>query len=185
MKGMLFLNLTEKILEQNVKFEGKIFTLSCDKVELPNGKEAYREFISHPGGVGVVALNDNGEVLLVNQFRYPYKSEILEIPAGKLTPGEDPLECGKRELREETGAAAAEYQSLGRLYPSTGYTNETIYIYLAKGIEMGCQQPDDDEFLDVVKLPLKKAVEMVMSGELSDAKTQIALLKTWFIINGR
>ena len=184
LKGMLFLNLREETLEEKIIYNGKIITLSRDRVELPNGKEAIREVISHPGGVGIVALTDSGEVLMVNQYRYPYRSELLEIPAGKLSPGENPLECGKRELCEETGATACEYQSLGRLYPTAGYANEIIYLYLAKNLTIGKQQPDEDEFLDVVKLPLKKAVEMVMSGELVDAKTQIALLKTWFLING-
>lgn len=177
------MNLNEKTLEEKLIYKGKIITLSCDKIELPNGKEASREVIRHSGGVGIVALSENDEVFLVNQFRYPYKSELLEIPAGKLNPGENPLECGKRELREETGATASEYTSLGRLLPSPGYTNEIIYMYLATGLSFGEMQLDDDEFLDVVKMPLKKAVEMVMSDELADAKTQIALLKTWFLKN--
>lgn len=177
------MNLNEKTLEENLIYKGRIITLSCDKVELPNGNESSREVVRHSGGVGIVALSENDEVFLVNQFRYPYKSELLEIPAGKLNPGENPLECGKRELREETGATASEYTSLGRLFPSPGYTNEIIYMYLAIGLSFGEMQLDDDEFLDVVKMPLKKAVEMVMSGELADSKTQIALLKTWFLRN--
>lgn len=177
------MNLAEKTLEEKAIFDGRIIHISLDKVELPNGRESTREVVKHPGGVGIAALTENGEVLLVNQFRYPYKSEILEIPAGKLNPGEDPLECGKRELHEETGASAAEYISLGKLLPSPGYTNEIIHLYLAKGLTYGKQQPDEDEFLDVVKLPLEKAVQMVMSGELKDSKTQVALLKTWFLVN--
>jgi ADP-ribose pyrophosphatase len=184
-KGMFILNLTEKTLEENIVFEGHIITVSKDRIELPNGHESEREVVRHSGGVGIIALCDNGDVLLVNQFRYPYKSELLEIPAGKLNPGEDPLECGKRELQEETGAQATQYESLGKLLPSPGYTNEIIYLYLAKGLTFGKQQPDEDEFLDVVTMPLKEAVEMVMSGKLTDSKTQIALLKTWNIIGGR
>lgn len=177
------MNLDEKTVKENVIYNGRIISLSNDTVELPNGKNASREVVKHPGGVGIVALTEKGEVLLVNQFRYPYKAQILEIPAGKLTPGEDPLECGKRELREETGAAAEEYTSLGRLFPSPGYTNEIIYMYLAKNLSYGEMQLDDDEFLDVIKMPLKEAIDMVMSGELVDSKTQIALLKTWYLLN--
>jgi ADP-ribose pyrophosphatase len=180
---MFYLNLDEKTVKENVIYNGRIISLSNDTVELPNGKNASREVVKHPGGVGIVALTEKGEVLLVNQFRYPYKAQILEIPAGKLTPGEDPLECGKRELREETGAAAEEYTSLGRLFPSPGYTNEIIYMYLAKNLSYGEMQLDDDEFLDVIKMPLKEAIDMVMSGELVDSKTQIALLKTWYLLN--
>lgn len=177
------MNLAEKTLEEKSIFDGRIIHVSVDKVELPNGRASTREVVKHPGGVGIVALTEKNEVLLVNQFRYPYKSEITEIPAGKLNPGEDPLECGKRELHEETGASAAEYISLGKLLPSPGYTNEIIHLYLAKILSYGTQQPDEDEFLDVIKMPLERAVEMVMSGKLKDSKTQTALLKTWFLIN--
>lgn len=177
------MDLTEKTLEEKEIYKGRIITLSVDKIELPNGKEGSRELIRHPGGVGVVALTEDNEVLLVNQYRYPYKSEIIEIPAGKLNPGEDPLECGKRELREETGITAKEFTSLGKLLPSPGYTNEIIHMYLAKELTQGELQLDDDEFINVIKIPLKKAVEMVMSGEFADSKTQVALLKTWFLLN--
>lgn len=177
------MELTEKTLEEKEIYKGRIISLSVDKIELPNGKEASREVIRHPGGVGIVALTDDNEVYLVNQYRYPYKSEILEIPAGKLNPGEDPLECGKRELREETGITAREFTSLGKLLPSPGYSSEIIYMYLARGLTQGRLQLDEDEFINVMKLPLKKAVEMVMSGELADSKTQAALLKTWFLLN--
>lgn len=180
---MFNLNLAEKTLEEKNIFDGRIIHVSVDKVELPNGRTSTREVVKHPGGVGIVALTEKNEVLLVNQFRYPYKSEIIEIPAGKLNPGEDPLECGKRELHEETGAAASEYISLGKLLPSPGYTNEIIHLYLAKNLSYGAQQPDEDEFLDVIKIPLEKAIEMVMSDKLKDSKTQIALLKTWFLVN--
>ena len=176
------MNLEEKTIEQNIIFEGRILTFNCDKVTLPNGKEGTREMVSHPGGVGVLPLTEEQDVLLVNQFRYPYHKELLEIPAGKLSAGEDPLDCGKRELKEETGATALDYKSLGRLLPSPGYTNEIIYMYLATGLSFGRMQLDKDEFLDVVKMPLKKAVELVFSGELEDSKTQTAILKTWFLL---
>ena len=107
------MNLTETPLSQEYKYKGRIINLRVDEARLPNGAKATREVIEHPGGVCVAALTDEGELLFVRQFRYPYQEVIPEIPAGKLTPGEDPLECGKRELQEETGAAAAQYEFLG------------------------------------------------------------------------
>jgi ADP-ribose pyrophosphatase len=177
-----FLNLEEKTIAQEIIYNGRFLTFACDKVALPNGKEGIRETVSHPGGVGVLPLTEEHDVLLVNQFRYPYRKEILEIPAGKLSVGEEPLECGKRELKEETGATALDYKNLGQLLPSPGYTNEIIYLYLATGLSFGEMQLDEDEFLDVVRMPLKKAVELVLSGELADSKTQVAILKTWYIL---
>lgn len=182
LKGLNKMKLEEKTVKENLLYKGRIITVRCDDIELPNGKPSKREVVVHNGGVGVVPLTDDGCVLLVNQYRYPYKSEVLEIPAGKMNPGEDPFVCGKRELKEETGAQAEEYADLGKLYPSPGYTNEIIYMYLAKGLTYGKQQPDEDEFLDIVKMPLEEAVGLVMSGKIPDSKTQIALLKTWFLL---
>ena len=151
-----------------------------DEALLPNGTKAYREVVEHPGGVCVAALTENDEVLFVRQFRYPYTEVILEIPAGKRDRGEtDPLECGKRELLEETGATAENFFSLGTLYPTPGYTDEVIYMYGATGLSYGEAQPDEDEFLALEKIPLEKAVEMVMDGSLPDAKTQTCILKLW------
>ena len=176
------MNLEEKTIEQNTLYTGRILNFAVDRVLLPNGKEGTREMVSHSGGVGVLPLTEAHEVLLVNQYRYPYHKEILEIPAGKLSPGEQPIECGKRELKEETGTTARAYKSLGRLLPSPGYTDEVIHIYLATGLTFGDMQLDEDEFLDVVKMPMKKAVDLVLSGELEDSKTQIAILKTWYML---
>ena len=173
------MNLTEKQLEANYIFKGRIINLRQDTALLPNGNTATREVVEHPGGVCVAALTDKNELLFVKQWRYPYMEETLEVPAGKRDKsGEDPLECGKRELKEETGATAQKYIDLGRLYPSPGYVDEVIYCYLATGLAFGDMCPDEDEFLDVVKIPLEKAVEMVLSGEIKDAKTQVAVLKT-------
>lgn len=179
------MNLEEKTTLETEIYHGRIITLRRDEIELPNGKKSDREFVTHPGGVGIVALTDDGYVFLVNQFRYPYKSEILEIPAGKLDKNEDPLSCGKRELLEETGISAEKYTSLGRLFPSPGYTNEIIYLYLAENLSYGSMDPDDDEFLEVKKVSLDDAVKMVMSGELPDSKTQTALLKTWMLMRSK
>lgn len=172
------MNLEEKQLSSNYLFKGRIINLRQDTALLPNGNTATREVVEHPGGVCVAALTDNDELLFVKQWRYPYMEETLEIPAGKRDrQDEDPLECGKRELQEETGATAKEYIDLYPLYPTPGYINEVIYCYLATGLTFGEQNPDEDEFLDVLRIPLEKAVEMVLSGEIKDAKTQIAVLK--------
>lgn len=172
------MNLEEKQLSFNYLFKGRIINLRQDTALLPNGNTATREVVEHPGGVCVAALTDNDELLFVRQWRYPYMEETLEIPAGKRDKkDEDPLECGKRELEEETGATAENYIDLHPLYPTPGYINEVIYCFLATGLTFGEQKPDEDEFLDVLRIPLDKAVEMVLSGEIKDAKTQIAVLK--------
>lgn len=167
----------EQTLEKHALYEGRILNLRKDEVLLPNGHKSDREVVEHPGGVCVAAVAEDGTVLLVRQFRYPFGEELLELPAGKLEYGEDPLECGKRELLEETGASAAEYTFMGQFYPTCGYSNEIIYLYLAKGLTYGEQQPDEDEFIDVVRMPLQEAVSMVLSNALPDGKTQAALLK--------
>lgn len=172
------MNLKETQKKAEYIYRGKIINLRRDEALLPNGHTSTREVIEHPGGVCVAALTDDNCLLFVRQFRYPYMEETLEIPAGKRDKGnEDPLECGKRELREETGATAAKYVSLGELYPSPGYCGEIIWMYAATGLSYGDCDPDDDEFLAVERYPLEKAVEMVLSGEIKDSKTQAAVLK--------
>ena len=179
------MNLTEKPIEQEYRYKGKIVNLRVDKALLPNGAQATREVVEHPGGVCVAALTDEEELLFVRQFRYPYQEVLLEIPAGKLTPGEDPLACGMRELKEETGASAAQYESLGRLYPSPGDCGEVIHMYMATGLSYGEMQPDEDEFLEVEKIPLEEAVRRILSGEITDAKTQAAVLKVYVKRRGK
>ena len=171
------MNLEEKQLSFDYKFKGRIINLRVDEALLPNGATATREVVEHNGGICVVPITENGEVLMVEQYRYPYGEVILEIPAGKRDGDEEPLEGGKRELREETGAIAENYTFLGELYPTPGYCGEVIYMYLATGLTFGETDPDEDEFLNVKKIPLEKAVEMIMNGEIKDAKTQTAILK--------
>ena len=173
--------LIEKTLAQHVVFEGRIITVRNDEALLPNGKTARREVVAHPGGVCVAALTEKEELLFVRQFRYPYGKIVTELPAGKLERGEDPLKAGIRELKEETGASAEKVVSLGMLYPSPGYCGEIIHLYLATGLRFGELSPDDDEFLDVLRIPLDKAVQMVMAGELPDSKTQTAVLKVMLL----
>ena len=172
------MNLTEKQLTKEYIFKGRVINLRRDTALLPNNTTATREDIEHNGGVCVAALPDNDEVLFVRQFRYPYMEEILEIPAGKRdSADEDPLLCGKRELKEETGATAKKFIPLGELYPTPGYCGEIIWMFAATGLDFGQTCPDDDEFLEVEKIPLNKAVEMILNGEIKDAKTQAAVLK--------
>lgn len=178
------MNLEEKPLKQEYIYRGKVITLRVDEALLPNGKTATREVVEHNGGVCVVPLTRKNEVLMVEQFRYPYGAPVLEIPAGKRdSKTEPPLDCGKRELREETGATAEQMTFLGELYPTPGYCGEIIYMYLAQGLTYGQTDPDEDEFLNLKKIPLQTAVQMVLNGEIKDAKTQTALLKTHLLLN--
>ena len=173
------MNLNEQPLSADYKYRGRIINLRVDTALLPNGSSATREVVEHPGGVCVAALTEDGCLLFVRQVRYPYQKVLLELPAGKLDPGEDPLEAGKRELREETGAEAARYESLGELYPSPGYCGEIIHLYAATGLTFGQMSPDEDEFLEVEKIPLEEAARMVLDNEIADAKTQAAVLKVY------
>jgi ADP-ribose pyrophosphatase len=176
------MKLDEQTLKENYIYKGRILNLRNDSVLLPNGAEASREIVEHPGGVCVLPIDSNGEVHLVNQFRYPYKKVLLEAPAGKKDYGEEPLECGIRELKEETGAEATEYTFAGECYPSPGYTEEKIYLYIATGLSFGEVDPDEDEFLNNVCMPITKAYEMVINNEIRDAKTQIVILKAYELI---
>ena len=171
------MDLTEKQINFDYKFKGKIVNLRVDDALLPNGTTAKREIVEHNGGVCVAPLDKDYNLYFVKQFRYPYMEVVTELPAGKLEKGEDPFEAGKRELKEETGATAGNYVDLGKLYPTPGYCGEIIHMYLATDLEFGEQNPDEDEFLEVYKIPLSKAVEMVMNGEIRDSKTQTMVLK--------
>jgi len=172
------MNLNEKQLSAEYIYEGRVIKLRRDTALLPNGNTAIREVIEHNGGVCVAALTEDDEMLFVRQFRYPYFETVLEIPAGKRdNADEDPLECGIRELKEETGAVAEKFIPLGELYPSPGYCGEIIWLFAATGLTFGEMDLDEDEFLNVERIPLEKAVQMILSGEIKDAKTQAAVLK--------
>ena len=173
------MELFEKTLEQDFLLRGRVLTMHVDKVELPDGNTSVREVVDHPGGVCIAPLTAEGDLLFVRQFRYPYGEVVLGLPAGKREPGEDPLVTGKRELLEETGATAGEMIELGRCYPSPGYTSEIIYLYGAVELQLGETQPDEDEFLELERIPLDVAAEMVSNGTITDAKTQILVLKMW------
>ncbi len=169
--------LYEETVSSELIYKGPVVELHSDTVLLENGAYDKRDVITHPGGVCVVPVDNDGNVYMVRQFRYPFGRVIEEIPAGKLNPGEDPAECGLRELKEEIGASAESFEPLGEMYPTPAYDSEIIYMYLARGLSFSKQQLDDDEFLEVYKIPLSEAVEQVLSGKNRDAKTQLALLK--------
>ena len=169
------MELTEKTLSSEKIFDGRILHVRRDTVLLPNGHQSTREVVDHPGGVCVLALDDQERVLVVSQFRYPYGEVLRELPAGKLEYGEDPAQAAIRELREETGAVAGTFQPLGELYPSPGYCGEIIRMYLARDLSFGDTDPDEDEFLGLERVPFSQLVEQVLSGEIKDAKTIAAV----------
>lgn len=170
--------LDEKFIEREEIFDGAVLNVVKDTVLLPNGKCATREFCLHVGAVAVIPLLDDGRVIMERQYRYAHGKVLLEIPAGKLnSKSEDPLEAVKRELREETGASAKSYEFIGELIPTPAIVNEKIYMYLAENISFGERELDEDEFLDVEFISAKALYEMVMMGEIQDAKTQVAILK--------
>lgn len=176
------MNLEEKKISEEYIFKGKIIKVRVDDAEVPDGTVHRREVVEHNGGVCVVPVTDKGEVITVKQFRYPYMEVVKEIPAGKRDGDEEPLKCGIRELKEETGCTADRFEFLGELYPSPGYCGEIIYMYAAFGLEYGDTDPDEDEFLLVEKTPIKDLVNEILSGEIKDAKTQAAVMKTYLLM---
>lgn len=170
------MNFTENTIKSEKVYEGKVINLRVDTVELPNGNTSTREIVEHPGGVGVIPINDANEVLMVRQFRKPIDNMCLEIPAGKLNKGEDPYACGVRELEEETGFKARKIVPLGKFYSTPGFTDELLHIYMATGLYQGTLNPDEDEFVEVEAIPLEKLYQMVLQGEVRDAKSIIAIL---------
>lgn len=174
--------MIEKTVAPREIFKGRVLDVRCDTVSLPNGKESTREYVVHKGAVCVVPLTDEDEVILVKQYRYAIRKVFLEIPAGKFDfVGEDPHEAALRELREETGAVPETLTPLGAFIPSCAILTERIHMFLAEGLTFGETDFDEDEFIELVKIPLDELVEMVMRGEVEDAKTQIAALKAWKI----
>lgn len=173
------MELTERMVSSQTIFEGHIIKVTLDQAELPNGKLAEREVVYHPGGVAVLALDEQGNVPLVRQFRYPFQRLLLELPAGKLDKqAEDQLEAAKRELSEETGLEAGEWTYLGSMLLSPGFCSERLHMYLARDLNYKEQHLDEDEFLNVETMPFDELVSQVMDGTIEDAKTVAAVLKT-------
>ena len=172
------MELEEKTVSSRLIFDGKVVHLYKDTVRLPDGAESVREYVKHIGAVCILPLTDDGEVILERQYRYAVRQILTEIPAGKLdAPGEDPLEAAKRELREETGATAREMIPLGDYYGSPAILGERIRMFLAKRLTFGETEFDEDEFLEVFRLPLDEAEAAVLRGEIPDGKTQAAILR--------
>jgi ADP-ribose pyrophosphatase len=171
-------------IERETIFEGKVVRLYLDKVLLPNGKEAEREVVLHWGAVGMVALDDEEKVFLVRQYRHPTGRELIEIPAGKLDPGEEPLDCARRELMEEIGYSAEEWRELTSFYTSPGFSDEMLYLFLARDLKEGVADPEEDEFLEIMHMPLQEALAMVARGEILDSKTIVGLALCHMYING-
>lgn len=169
------MEFNEKTLKENCLYKGKILNLKKDDIELPDGKLAVREYVEHSGGSAILCEKD-GKILLVKQFRYPYKEVIYEIPAGKLNAGEDPAETAIRELEEEGGIRAERVVKMFDVYPTPAYTNEIIRIYRAEGLSETQVKLDEDEFLSAVWVDKNEIKKMIERGEIKDAKTLIALL---------
>lgn len=164
-------------------FRGRILDVCRDRLELPDGRETTMEVVCSPDATAVVAVNDAGEVLLLDQFRYATGGMLLEIPAGKMEPGENPEECARRELEEETGYRAGSLRHLASFFTTPGFCTEKIHLFLALDLTRGSQNLDRDEFLEVTPVPLVKALEMVDRGEISDAKTIVGLLTAHRVLN--
>ena len=172
------MDMREKQLSYQYFFEGKIMKARLDEVLLPNGRRARREVCEHVGGVGVLPVDRSGNIILVRQFRYPYETELLEIPAGKLDHGaEDFTACGARELKEETGCTAGRIVPLGAQYPSPGFLTEVVHLFAALDLTEGEMQPDEDEFVEVVRLPIAEVEAMIARDEIRDAKTIVAMYR--------
>ncbi len=167
----------EKVLSEKLIYSGKILKVHCDDIYFPDGKTAIREYIDHPGGVGIVPLTEENEIIMVKQYRYALRQEVLEIPAGKIDRSEGPEKCAHRELKEEIKMDAQKMTFLGEAFPSPGCMNEILYIYLGQGLFEKALPEDDDEYLAIEKIPFERAVKMVMNGEIKDAKSIIGILK--------
>ena len=174
----------EKMVSSELIFDGRVVHLYCDEVALPDGKRSVREYAKHVGAVCIVPVTDEGEIVCVRQYRYAIGRTLLEIPAGKLdSPDEDRREAAIRELREETGATCKRLDFMGDFYSSPALLDERISMYLARGLEFGETDFDDDEYIEIERIPVDELVRMICAGEILDAKTQAGVLKAAIIIN--
>ncbi len=168
-------DFTEAPVSSETVFQGRLLHVKRDRVRMPDGKQAEREYIVHPGAVVVIALTDRGELVMERQYRYALGRDFFELPAGKIDPGEEPETTARRELAEETGYRAAKWTRLGAVHPSIGYASERIEIFLAEGLTAAGASPDDEEFLEIFTLPLATAIEWVRTGAITDSKSIAAL----------
>lgn len=177
--------LLEEKIDSNLVYDGKLLRVRLDKVRLPDGRSAFREYVRHPGAVVVIAFLANGNLLLERQFRYPLDRVFVELPAGKIDPGEDPLSCARRELLEETGYEASIWREIATLHPCIGYSDEKLIYFHAQGLNYSGKRLDEEEFIEHFELPLEEALECVRRGEISDAKTVSGLFWAERIANGQ
>jgi ADP-ribose pyrophosphatase len=178
------MDLTEKKIDGRVMYDGNFITVCKDNVLLPDGSSSTREYITHPGAVAMLAVLDNGKLVMERQYRYPLQREIIELPAGKIDAGEDILRCAQRELLEETGYVAGEWTHITTAWPCVGYADERIEYFLARGLKHEGRQLDDGEFLEVFELSLEDALEWVRAGRIRDSKTIVGLFWLEKVLNG-
>jgi ADP-ribose pyrophosphatase len=169
-------DLAERRVSGELVFDGMLLKVHRDSVSLPDGSRGVREYIRHPGAVGIVPLFDDGRVLLERQFRYPHGREFIEIPAGKIDPGEMQLATAKRELKEETGYVAGEWTRIGVIHTAVAYTDEAIELFMARKLEKQERKLEPGEFLETLTIDLREALQMIRDGRITDAKTVAALL---------
>ena len=167
----------EKQIETETLYRGLIVNVRRDVAEMQNGARVPREVVEHPGGVGIIPVTHDNKVLMVRQYRYPMEEELLEIPAGKLDAGEDPLQCAIRELSEETGCTAGKIVDMGAIYPSPGFCRETLYLFLALDLQHGEMHLDENELLSVEAVDIDELIDRIMANDLPDAKSVIGIMK--------
>lgn len=175
----------EKLISKKHIYKGNIINIECQTVELPDGREATRDVVIHPGASVIIPLTEEGELYMVKQYRKPIDSVSLEIPAGKLDNGEDPRVCAERELKEETGLSADDIRHLLSIHSTPGFSNEILHMYLATGLKEGEGCADEDEFITSEKISVEELIKMVMSGEITDAKSIIGILMAERIIKNK
>jgi ADP-ribose diphosphatase len=169
-------DLTEHTVSSETVYQGRLLHAKRDRVRLPNGKESSREYLVHPGAAVIIPQFESGDILLERQYRYPLRRDFLELPAGKLDPGETGLECARRELLEETGYVAAGWRELATFHPCIGYSDERLIYFLARGLSHQGHRPDQDEFLEILRVPMAEAMAMVRDGRVTDGKSVMGLL---------
>ncbi|RKD27862.1 ADP-ribose pyrophosphatase [Caminicella sporogenes DSM 14501] len=168
--------INERTIKSDKIYQGKIINLRVDTVELPDKKYSKREIVEHPGGVAILPITKDNKIIMVKQYRKSVEEKLLEIPAGKLEIGEEPKECAKRELLEETGYTSENIEYLFKFYTSPGFSNEVISLFIAKNLEKGEARPDEDEYIEIKEYEIEELLEMIKNGEIKDAKTIIAIL---------
>lgn len=176
------MEMFEKTLDTTPIYDGAIIKVQRDTIELPNGEKSFRELVVHNGAVCVVPITEDNMVYMVRQFRYPFKKVLLEVPAGKTDDGETPMQAAHRELEEEIGVKASELIDMGEIYPSVAFLTEVIHMYIARGFTPSKQQLDEDEFLEIVKMPFSEVVDLIIKGEITDGKTIASILKAQKIL---